>query len=252
VKYKSHRCCTLGKPALPLNTFGDAMNPQPTTEAPGAKASRTCGILSILFDLTCVGIPVGIVLGIVALVKHAKAKGLWRDFPADFRQPTATGMVLGIIGLVLWLFMLPFVGIVSAIAVPALLNQQGRARDKAAIANLNARMSELVLEYDDGRAKGQDWVGIHGALEKRLGQATERNPWNMQTPAFRYSIPVVSTESEEQALSLVESQATVEGEVVFQVSFPVDAQHPGFVAGAVRLKNPQSGSHVYSRAMELQ
>jgi len=221
-------------------------------DAPGAKASRVCGILAVLFDLTCVGIPVGIVLGIVALVKHAKAKKLWRDFPEDYQQPTATGLVMGIIGLVLWLLMLPFVGIVSAIAIPALLSQRGHARDQAAVSNLTSQLSELVQEYDKGVTTGQDRIAIHSALEKHLGENLLRNPWNMQTPAFRYTIPVVKTESEEQARSLVEAQAEVEGEVVFQVSFPVDPQHPGFIAGAVRLKNVRNGSQIYSRAMELE
>ena len=43
-------------------------------ESPGAKGSRICGILSILLALTFVGFPAGLVLGIVALVKHTFLK----------------------------------------------------------------------------------------------------------------------------------------------------------------------------------
>lgn len=42
--------------------------PPSLVEAPGAKGARICGILAIVSSLTCIGIPVGIVLGIVALV----------------------------------------------------------------------------------------------------------------------------------------------------------------------------------------
>ena len=59
-------------------------------EAPGTKASRVCGILAIIFALTCIGIPVGIVLGIVALVQHAKAKRLARQFQENYATPSAS------------------------------------------------------------------------------------------------------------------------------------------------------------------
>ena len=55
--------------------------PQALPEPPGAKTARICGLLSIVFALTCVGIPVGIVLGIVGLVRQVKAKHLASEYP---------------------------------------------------------------------------------------------------------------------------------------------------------------------------
>ena len=99
-------------------------------EAPGARAARICGILAIVFAFTCVGAPVAVILGIVALVKHGKAKRLARAEPQRYQPVGGTGLVTGIIGLVLPVLLLPVTGIVAAIAIPALLGQRERARDK--------------------------------------------------------------------------------------------------------------------------
>jgi len=66
--------------------------------APGAKAAKVCGILAIIFALTCVGFPIAIILGIVALVQQAKAKRLAKVQPDVYAPVSATGMVTGIIG----------------------------------------------------------------------------------------------------------------------------------------------------------
>lgn len=104
------------------------MSASPLPQAPGAGAAKICGILAIVFALTCVGIPVAIILGIVALVQQGKAKRLVKADPQAYAPVPSTGLVTGIIGLVLPVVMLPFVGIVSAIAVPAFLAQREAAR----------------------------------------------------------------------------------------------------------------------------
>ena len=116
--------------------------------APGARAAKTSGILAIAFALTCIGFPIAIILGITALVQQAKAKRLVKAQPGTYAPVTPTGLVTGIIGLVLPFFMLPIVGIASAIAIPAFLGQRGRARDKAAMSNMIGTMPDLVEEYD--------------------------------------------------------------------------------------------------------
>jgi len=220
-------------------------------EAPGAKGARICGILGILFALTCVGIPVAIILGIVALVQHAKAKRLAREFPQDYRVPTASGMVLGIVSLVMPVLLLPVVGIVSAIAIPAALGQRERARDKACISNMHAQLSELVMEYDNAKGAGQDEVTVHASLEKRLQKDGGRNPWNMQGPACRVTIPVVMASDKAQALAEAENIATEKGEVVFVLAYSTNPATPGYIAGAVRLGNARGGTEVMSKAVEL-
>lgn len=137
--------------------MSDAFTTSALIPAPGAKAAKVCGILAIVSALTCVGIPVAIVLGIVALVQQAKAKRLAKADPQTYAPVPSTGLVTGIIGLVLPVVMLPFVGIVSAIAIPALLVQRERARELAVQRNLeqiHARAEAAVLAWQS-RNPGQ-------------------------------------------------------------------------------------------------
>jgi hypothetical protein len=113
-------------------------------EAPGARAARICGILAIVLALTCLGIPVALVLGIVALVQHSKAKRLARAEPLRWGPVSSTGLVTGIIGLVIPVLMLPVTGIVAAIAIPALLGQRERARNHL----LEAQWKQVQVRAD--------------------------------------------------------------------------------------------------------
>ena len=225
--------------------------PATLSEAPGAKAARTCGLLSILCAVTCIGIPVAIVLGIVALVQQAKARRLASEFPQEYRRPTTSGMVMGIVGLVAPVLMLPFVGIVSAIAIPAFLSQRNRAVDKVISSNLVNRIGALASEYEKGKEVGLDQPAIQASLEQILQAAPERNPANPEAPAFRYSISIISASSEEEAKQQAEAEANTTGEVVFVLAFPPDPQQPGYLAGAALLKAPINGSKTLVQAVTL-
>ena len=52
------------------------------------------------------------------------------------------------------LLVLAIIGIISAIAIPALLSQRARARDKSAIQNAVSRVGDLVGQWDKGRRNG--------------------------------------------------------------------------------------------------
>jgi type IV pilus assembly protein PilA len=225
--------------------------PQALPEAPGAKAARTCGLLSILFAVTCAGIPVAIVLGIVALVQQAKAKRLAGELPLEYRKPTASGLVLGIVGLVLPVLMLPVVGIVAAIAIPAYVSHKDRALDQIVVANLGSELNTLVEAYQKGKEVGLDQPALQASLESLLQSAQEKNPVNPQAPAFRYSISVVSAASAEEAEQYAQEEAATLGEVVFVVAFPPEPQQPGYLAGAALLKMPVNGSITTSQAVTL-
>ncbi|MBK9797077.1 MAG: DUF4190 domain-containing protein [Holophagaceae bacterium] len=157
--------------------------------APGAKAAKICGILAILCALTCIGFPIAILLGIVALVQQAKAKRLAKAEPQSYLPVPATGLVTGIIGLVLPVVMLPFVGIVGAIAIPALLSQRERAREVAVQAMVEAaqRKAELIVADLHAKAPGQipSQDGVIQALSGDPGILAFRNPYNPSAPAFK-------------------------------------------------------------------
>jgi type II secretory pathway pseudopilin PulG len=161
----------------------------PPIPAPGARAAKVCGILAIVFALTCAGIPVAIVLGIIALVQHGKARRLARAEPQTYSPVPATGLVTGIIGLVLPVLMVPFLGIVSAIAIPAFLGQQERAREVAVQANLEAarRLAEAEVLAIHARVPGQvpSQDAILRALATDPGLQGLRNPISPSAPAFQ-------------------------------------------------------------------
>jgi hypothetical protein len=194
---------------------------------------------------------VGIVLGIVGLVRQVKAKHLASEYPQEYRMPTASGLAMGIAGLVLPFFLLPFVGILSAIAIPAFLSQKGRAVNAVITNRLTSQMEALANEYEKGKEVGLDQPAIQTAMERLLQGAPERNPVNPKAPAFRYSISIVSASSTGEAAQKAETEATTLGEVVYVLAFPADPQQPGYLAGAAMLKVPINGSSFITKAVTL-
>jgi prepilin-type N-terminal cleavage/methylation domain-containing protein len=85
------------------------------------------------------------------------------------------------------LLVLAIIGIISAIAIPALLGQRARSRDKSAIANANGVVSDMVAGYDkykeaNGAAPadvGTFLTGIIGTSGTPLVPQffTASNPW---------------------------------------------------------------------------
>ena len=208
------------------------MNPASSPEAPGAKAARVCGVLAIVCSATCIGIPAGIALGVVALVKNAKARRHEREEPASYRRSSAAGLALGLVGLLLPVVMLPFAGIVSAIAIPALLGQRERARELACTAALRSQVDTLQVAYL--RLADRDRAALIQALERQLATAPGRNVYDPARPACSPVIAVVNASAEDEMQVLLEPLAAVKGQLVFAVGFPPGKDHPGYLAGAVR------------------
>lgn len=232
-------------PALP------PVPPSVLPEAPGARAARICGILAILLGITCVGIPAAVPLGIVSLVKHAKARRLAAERPGEFQKPSSGGLALGIVGLAMPLLMLPFLAIATAVAIPAYVNYHGRAADAQVRSLLSSRLDELAAEARKGLETGQDPSAIQTALEQRLQASPERNPADASLPAFRGTISVVSATTLEDAQAQAEDEAATPGEVVFVIAFPEGPGAPAFLAGAARLKVPQHETRTFSRRVAL-
>ena len=175
--------------------MSDALPTSPLVPAPGAKAAKVCGILAIVLAFTCVGIPLAIVLGIVALVQQGKAKRLAKADPQAYQPVPATGLVTGIIGLVLPVLMLPFVGIVSAIAIPALLGQRERAREMAVQHTLDltqAKAEAAVSAWqiqNPGQSPSQEAIinaqsTVIKALLKEPELLALKNPMDPKAPAI--------------------------------------------------------------------
>lgn len=157
--------------------------------APGAKAAKVCGILAILFALTFVGAPVALVLAIVALVQHRKARRLAESDPARYAAGTAAGQILGIVGLVLSGLALCLVGMVGAIAFPEAQAYRERVHGLAVRTNLETarRQAEATVQAIHARTPGQipsqDMI-IQALSTDPLIQSL-KNPITPAAPAFQ-------------------------------------------------------------------
>ena len=82
------------------------------------------------------------------------------------------------------LLVLAIIGIISAIAIPALLSQRARARDKAAQENAAGRVGDLIGQWDKFREKGYSAATAITSMQAYLTAtaAKDKNPWNT-TPA---------------------------------------------------------------------
>ena len=225
--------------------------------APGAQAAKVCGILSIPLGFLC--FPVGIGLAIVALVQQAKANRLASESPDLYGRPSATGMVTALIGLAL-APILVIIGIISAIAIPALLSQRARARDKAAMDTMIGRTGDLVAKYDALREAHTPDAQIPAGLEALLAKAnaTDQNPWTPGSPACRVHIEVVTGLDRDAMETEAKSEATDLGQAVWVLELPAPDPYspgltnPGFLAGAVRLQQPRGGENVAAKVVDLE
>ena len=81
------------------------------------------------------------------------------------------------------LLVLAIIGIISAIAIPALLSQRARARDKAATTNMTGSMGDLIGSYDKAKEEGGVVATAMGAVIT-TANLTNKNPWDPTRNAY--------------------------------------------------------------------
>lgn len=81
------------------------------------------------------------------------------------------------------LLVLAIIGIISAIAIPALLSQRARARDKAATTNMTGSMGDLIGTYDKAKEEAGNEVNSMTAVIV-TANLTNKNPWTPSTAAY--------------------------------------------------------------------
>ena len=144
------------------------------------------------------------------------------------------------------LLVLAIIGIISAIAIPAMLGQRARARDKSAVQGTIGRLGDLVGAYDKGKeaisAGSTSSIPnfIDAYLSTSVGSA-DRNPWATASTDLimnitSSSIASVATKSAFDA-ALTAAGATQQlGQGHGYYCLPT-ATAPGFVGVAVLLKD---------------
>ena len=140
------------------------------------------------------------------------------------------------------LLVLAIIGIISAIAIPALLSQRARARDKAATENAVSRVGDVVGQWDKFREQGLATNTILTNLSTyvKTTTANDKNPWAGTTGATTAPYNTVFTAKAGATASLFEKdlQTLADptanlGEVQFGYQLPTGSGTPGFFGAAV-------------------
>ncbi len=136
------------------------------------------------------------------------------------------------------LLVLAIIGIISAIAIPALLSQRARARDKAALENMTGRIADLAGQWDKGKEAGLASGTIVGSMSTYLGNTSgkDKNPWDGAAAAFVTTIDqTISAKTTASGFATAVAGLTApKGQVVFAVQTPAGNGF-GFIGGKVLL-----------------
>jgi type IV pilus assembly protein PilA len=150
------------------------------------------------------------------------------------------------------LLVLAIIGIISAIAIPALLGQRARARDKSAVANLDSVIADGIGVWDRFREMGSTPANtaahVNSAIIKT--HADTKNPWNAASPAYAMSGTYSGTTTTTSGF-LAGLTATSTGQVALVLQEPATSQ-PGFFGGIVKLNTTMNGSINYRKAAAIE
>ncbi len=152
------------------------------------------------------------------------------------------------------LLVLAIIGIISAIAIPALLGQRARARDKSCTTNATGLCSDIVSAYDKGNEVGAPvatpaniWAILTATVAPLPGPLSahvlqDRNPWagtgGAPNLAFAQAIAALGAATEAGARGTGPAAGNL-GQV-FGSYLPAVAATgaPGAAASAVWLQSP--------------
>jgi prepilin-type N-terminal cleavage/methylation domain-containing protein len=149
------------------------------------------------------------------------------------------------------LLVLAIIGIISAIAIPALLSQRARARDKAATDNMVGRIGDMVGQYDKLRDAGVASATITTSMGTYLVNTTgkDKNPWNAAQPAFTATI-ATGTGSTKSAFETAMTTPTNLGQVTYYMKYP--SAGIGFFGGIVKVQNLINGSTTVRKSVAIE
>jgi prepilin-type N-terminal cleavage/methylation domain-containing protein len=151
------------------------------------------------------------------------------------------------------LLVLAIIGIISAIAIPALLSQRSRARDKASIDNMMGTLSDIVGQYDKFKEAGYTKTSIVTSLGNYLNQNHKKdlNPWNQTAAAFSTVIASVGTATSQSAFLGTLAAPGSNGQVKYTISFPATGGQ-GWIGGQVNLVNKINGNVFVKKATAVE
>jgi len=168
------------------------------------------------------------------------------------------------------LLVLAIIGIISAIAIPALLGQRARARDKSAQENCSAIIGDFISAYDKAREEGVDVSTIGTFTTNIIGTGVtdtkinalwvSKNPWNTTGALSAYNQAPVTETKPDGPTTRAAATAGNQGQV--QIGYlPPDGTAtpavPGTLVTAVYLYNSftdaaATTTHVFYKVSNLE
>jgi len=152
------------------------------------------------------------------------------------------------------LLVLAIIGIISAIAIPALLSQRARARDKAATENMAGSLADILGQYDKWKESGStNTFATSMTAYLTTNHSKDRNPWNQTAPAFQTTVTsVAGTTGLTQSAFLKNLTPGSLGQVVYTIQPPTASGSQGFVGGIVKVNNAINGSANVRKAAAIE
>lgn len=142
------------------------------------------------------------------------------------------------------LLVLAIIGIISAIAVPAMLGQRARARDQSAISGSLGRVGDLLGQYDKAKAQNLSTTSIEASIKNYLKTTmtpkSDANPWD-PTKLVMASTPVAITAASKKAFESGMTAPSVVGQGVVYVAHPSSTAQ-GFIGVVVKVNDNKMGS----------
>ena len=150
------------------------------------------------------------------------------------------------------LLVLAIIGIISAIAIPAMLSQRSRARDKASISNMEGRVGDLVGQYDKLKESGIANTAITTALGSYLVNTSkgDKNPWNTAGVPFTATVAVQTAATSKSTFEAALAAATL-GEATLAIQYATSTL-PGFVGGAVKVQNTINNATIVKKSTAIE
>jgi prepilin-type N-terminal cleavage/methylation domain-containing protein len=151
------------------------------------------------------------------------------------------------------LLVLAIIGIISAIAIPALLSQRARARDKSSVSNLDSAIADMVGQWDKAREAGSDAAGAigHVASYMKATHANDKDPWNTGILAYVSTLTAETGKTTASEFNAIIAAAASTGQVKLYYQLPA-ASVGGFVGGAVLLNAKMNGSTTFKKCTAIE
>ncbi|MBL0211789.1 MAG: prepilin-type N-terminal cleavage/methylation domain-containing protein [Holophagaceae bacterium] len=151
------------------------------------------------------------------------------------------------------LLVLAIIGIISAIAIPALLSQRARARDKAGISNMVSMIDDGVGQYDKAKEKGLASAAITTSLNAYLAAThpatKDKNPWNTAAGAYIQTFTAGTAGTKSAFLNGMTAGSL--GTAKMYIAYPTSTLG-GWIGGIVKVQNTIDGSLTVRKATAIE